>query len=248
MKINPNDATAQYYDFYTLPVKGSAVTGEEITLIKSLLPVKGNILDIGCGTGRHLITLVKLGFQVTGIDSAKNMIKVIKKKLGKKSEKIKLINQEFFSVKLPLKNYNLITLFWNTFNEIALSKDKALTLLVKIKQLLKPQGRILINIDNPQLLKLPKLKFTNQYQSGNKIYLQNWQVLKFNKVKRLTVSQEQIIVKSYGHVISNNKSEIMQRWWGKKELLQIFKRLKLKAEFVDLKANDEFYIILKKIT
>src|SRR3989344_9136611 len=143
MKLNPNDASSQYYDFYTLPVKGAVVSNEEISLIKSLIPEKGNILDVGCGTGRHLITLVKLGYQVTGVDSSKSMLKVLKAKLGKKSAKVNLINNNIFSVKLPLKNYHLITLFWNTFNEIALSKDQALKLLLKLKQLLKPQGNIL---------------------------------------------------------------------------------------------------------
>ena len=33
------------------------------------------ILDIGCGTGRHSIELTKRGYQVTGIDLSKSMLK-----------------------------------------------------------------------------------------------------------------------------------------------------------------------------
>lgn len=45
------------------------------------------ILDIGCGTGRHLIPLVKLGFNVVGIDFSKEMIKIAKNKI--KENKLK---------------------------------------------------------------------------------------------------------------------------------------------------------------
>lgn len=34
------------------------------------LPVRGKLLDIGCGQGRDAIPLAKLGFEVTGIDNS----------------------------------------------------------------------------------------------------------------------------------------------------------------------------------
>ncbi|MFA9390296.1 MAG: class I SAM-dependent methyltransferase [Prolixibacteraceae bacterium] len=39
-----------------------------------------NILDIGCGTGRHSIELAKRGYQVTGIDLSANMLNRAKEK------------------------------------------------------------------------------------------------------------------------------------------------------------------------
>ncbi|MFD1677143.1 class I SAM-dependent methyltransferase [Alicyclobacillus fodiniaquatilis] len=39
------------------------------------LPQGSNILDIGCGTGRHSVELAKRGFQITGVDISSGMLK-----------------------------------------------------------------------------------------------------------------------------------------------------------------------------
>jgi ubiquinone/menaquinone biosynthesis C-methylase UbiE len=44
-----------------------------------LLPKNATVLDIGCGTGRDVQTLLREGFEVTGIDVSSEMIKIAKK-------------------------------------------------------------------------------------------------------------------------------------------------------------------------
>ena len=45
---------------------------------KAMELVKGRVLDIGCGAGRHSLYLQKMGFNVLGIDSSPLAIKVCK--------------------------------------------------------------------------------------------------------------------------------------------------------------------------
>jgi ubiquinone/menaquinone biosynthesis C-methylase UbiE len=49
-------------------------------------PKKGErVLDIGCGTGNHLLLFYRLGLDVTGIDASPYMLDIAKSRLGNKS-------------------------------------------------------------------------------------------------------------------------------------------------------------------
>jgi 2-polyprenyl-3-methyl-5-hydroxy-6-metoxy-1,4-benzoquinol methylase len=54
--------------------------------------VKGRVLDIGCGAGRHSLYLQKRGFDVLGIDSSPLAIKVCKLR-GLKQAKVMSIEE-----------------------------------------------------------------------------------------------------------------------------------------------------------
>ena len=43
----------------------------------------GSILELACGTGRILIPLAKLGYQVTGLDLSEDMLAVFREKISK---------------------------------------------------------------------------------------------------------------------------------------------------------------------
>jgi len=50
--------------------------------VKLLRKIKAKkILDLGCGTGRHVIALAKRGFEVYGIDTAKKALNLTKERL-----------------------------------------------------------------------------------------------------------------------------------------------------------------------
>jgi 2-polyprenyl-3-methyl-5-hydroxy-6-metoxy-1,4-benzoquinol methylase len=53
---------------------------------KAIESVKGRVLDIGCGAGRHSLYLQKKGLNVLGIDSSPLAIKICKLIGVKKSE------------------------------------------------------------------------------------------------------------------------------------------------------------------
>lgn len=63
----------------------------EIPFLHKNLKKRGvkTILDLGCGTGGHVIALAKLGYKVTGIDENEEMLKVAKEKFEELPEKVK---------------------------------------------------------------------------------------------------------------------------------------------------------------
>ena len=61
------------------------------------------ILDLGCGSGRHVVYLAKKGFEVYGIDIAEHGIKIAKEWLKKEKLKAKLRVGDIYK-KLPYKS------------------------------------------------------------------------------------------------------------------------------------------------
>ena len=118
----------------------------------------GNILDLGCGNGRHLIPFSKNKFNCYGIDFSKNMIN--NAKLSFKKNNLKAVFKQATLTKIPFKN--------NTFNYIiclasfhSLNKKEQNIALKEIKRVLKPDGKLFIVVWNKWL---PKFILKNKEQ------------------------------------------------------------------------------------
>jgi ubiquinone/menaquinone biosynthesis C-methylase UbiE len=79
-----DEAIAQRYDRWYLSPAGRYVERVENELLLDLLrPRRGqSVLDVGCGTGNHLLLFHQMGLDVTGIDPSEPMLKVARDKLG----------------------------------------------------------------------------------------------------------------------------------------------------------------------
>jgi len=85
MKISPvfDERIAEHYDSWYETNAGRYFDNLEKALMMELLkPSPGHtLLDIGCGTGRHLKLFEEMGLKVTGIDPSSFMLKNAKKKV-----------------------------------------------------------------------------------------------------------------------------------------------------------------------
>lgn len=240
--VNPNDTTAEVYDFVNSPLKGKEITEAEVGLICKLVKPKAKILDIGCGTGRHAVRLLEKGYKLTCVDSSESMLSVLKSKTDKPEVLLSDINK----LKLPVKNYDLIILMWNTFNEIALSEKAGESIFRKLKSWIKKNGKILINIDNPDNLNLSNLKFATHFEKDKKSYKQTWKVIDYDKKNNITLSEEVVTVRNFpGETFMRFKSLIKQRWWSREEIEKIAENFNLCVEIKKLKLNDEYYFVLE---
>ena len=55
-------------------------TERQIEFLKKTVKADGLVLDLACGTGRHLIGLSKLGYDMVGLDVSVNLLKIAKKR------------------------------------------------------------------------------------------------------------------------------------------------------------------------
>ncbi len=56
-------------------------TERQVQFIENTLKPQGLILDLACGTGRHMIPLSKEGYDVVGLDISRNLLKIAKTRL-----------------------------------------------------------------------------------------------------------------------------------------------------------------------
>ena len=73
-----------------------------LSLIKKYKPKK--IIDAGCGAGMPLIKLKKMGFNISGYDKAKNMVKEAKKNLKSNNLDENLIQSGDFENPIHIKD------------------------------------------------------------------------------------------------------------------------------------------------
>ena len=80
-----------------------------------------SILDLGCGTGGHLIPLIKRGYEVTGIDRSAHMLRSLRKKTEKLGLGCELVDSDICSLDLGVEFDVVISMFavmsYQTTNE-----------------------------------------------------------------------------------------------------------------------------------
>lgn len=237
---NENNNTAKYYDEVYSEVKGADIVSEEIKLIKTLVPKGGRILDVGCGTGRHLVPLMKSAYQVKGIDSSSGMLQILKKKNSKADIEL----QDIFKIHKKEK-YDLIILMWNAFNEIATSRNDAKRLIRKLNSIKTKDGRILINIDNPRLINLPNINSVITVYKSNMLYRSDWEVQSFKRLTNTTISKEKITVFKNKKKIFDKTALIKQRWWSFGKVRDMAKGFGLRVATKRVRLNRELYMVLR---
>ena len=111
------------------------------------------VLELACGTGRALIPLAREGFEITGLDSNKSMLKKAKEKIKKEPEevqnRIKLIKSDMTDFQIK-KKFNLILIVFNSFQHLLTIKDQD-NCLKSIHLHLEDNGRLIIAVFYPDL-------------------------------------------------------------------------------------------------
>lgn len=101
------------------------------------LNTKGNLLDIGCGTGNFLYVVKSDGWKVTGVEPDTDARKLAIQTCGEN------IHEESFLENDSQVKYDIITM-WHVLEHVH-ELDKR---LIQLKNLLKPNGRLIVAVPN----------------------------------------------------------------------------------------------------
>jgi SAM-dependent methyltransferase len=69
--------------YFRRPPWDSGITPPELLEYLESRPARGRAIDLGCGTGTNVITLARMGWQVTGVDFVPKAIELAKGKARK---------------------------------------------------------------------------------------------------------------------------------------------------------------------
>jgi SAM-dependent methyltransferase len=115
----------------------------ESVLYGRFLKPADRILVVGCGTGRDLIALGRLGYRVEGLDLAPGAIAIARQMLEKEGLAAQLYTGPIEAAALPGR-FDAFVLSWFCYSYIPQAETRV-NVLRKLRALLSPGGRILIS-------------------------------------------------------------------------------------------------------
>ncbi|TYB92640.1 MAG: class I SAM-dependent methyltransferase [Kosmotoga sp.] len=161
---------------------------------------KGNILDIGTGTGRWAIYLAKKGNNIKAIDISKKMLSVAKQKAN--AAEIDMDFLEASGEELPFSDnyFNVVT----AFGDVLSYTDDFEKMLKEVKRVLVPGGKLLATVDNGYAFlhdfvsNAEMNNARNLYENRKKVVIGDSQVSKYSFLTRPFFPEEiETIVKRF---------------------------------------------------
>ena len=159
---------ANYYDLF-YEHKDYAKEVDYINrIIKKNNPEAKKILDLGCGTGKHLLHFAKSGYDTYGVDKSKTMLSVARKNcLTDKNLNIRLINGDIRDIELN-QNFDVIVSLFHVLSYQITNSDIKSTFNV-VKNYLSLNGLFIFDCwYGPAVLNLKPLVRINRFSSDGK--------------------------------------------------------------------------------
>lgn len=190
--------------------------------------VESSILEIGAGSGRLTLPLVKAGKSIVAIEVSAAMIDVLKSRLCNEppdvQARIQVINADMCAFDLGNK-YKLIMVPFDAFNYLLTSQAQK-EALERLKLHLAPQGRILIDVFLPlkRIERCPAEPVqrvdTVDAITNNKI--RGWNVYSMDKDRQIETRQLIFEVTTPSGKVSKKEFTLRRRYFYPSELEKLF--------------------------
>lgn len=145
--------------------------GHQYFLSDSKAPGRGELLDIGCGTGNFLAAARQAGYEVTGTELDRNAASFAKEKLG--LPKVLGLTISEFAKQRPDEKFDVVTFF-----EVLEHQAAPVEFLKDVKCCLRPGGYIALSVPNrerwmtgPDVLDYPPNHFLRWNAAALKSFL-----------------------------------------------------------------------------
>lgn len=161
-RLIKSDCASEFYD-YVLPFKNR----QDIEFfVDAATSVKGEVLELGSGTGRVLIATARAGVRILGLEPSSSMLSICRKKLSSEpadvqSSVIDLIEGDMRHFELNRK-FDLITIPFHPFCYLLTRADQV-RCLTTINQHLNDGGQLIFDLYTPALKHLVEEKYSVEF-------------------------------------------------------------------------------------
>ncbi|MDI6776680.1 MAG: class I SAM-dependent methyltransferase [Syntrophales bacterium] len=191
--IFSEEIARSYDDWLQTPI-GCYIDGREKELILALtVPRDGErLLDVGCGTGEHLLLFREKGCDVTGIEPSPFMLEVAKQKLGNRADFHKGKAED-----LPFSDneFDIVTLI--TSLEFADDPEKAISEAIRVSR-----DRVFLGVLNKYSLlgaqRRLKLFGPSVYHSARFFHIAELTTMVRNQLRGVHIKWGSVIFLPYG--------------------------------------------------
>jgi ubiquinone/menaquinone biosynthesis C-methylase UbiE len=128
---------------------GKAIQDVEMELFQSELravATGSQVLEVGCGTGRFLLTAAESGMRCHGVDLSPDMLAEAKAKLGSRGLMAEL--HECSGQALPLRDRQFDFVYSIRATNQMISRQNALDAIYEMTRVCRPGGRLLVEFVN----------------------------------------------------------------------------------------------------
>lgn len=137
------DATAAFYDaVYDADQEGDRAFYRDLAV-----EADGPVLEVGCGTGRIYLELLRAGVDADGIDLSAAMLDVLREKAAEEGLEPNVWRADVTEFE-PDREYALVLIPFRTFLHLT-DLDDQLAALRRIREALAPGGRLALNFFVP---------------------------------------------------------------------------------------------------
>lgn len=144
-----NEFPAIWFDTF-LTRESAAPVDRELGFIRSHLPVSRfrRLLDVPCGIGRHCGPLTALGYEMLGIDRSEAALAAARVQYPE----VEFRQLDMFELTSVEETFDGVLCLWQSFGYG--DSDQNRTLLSDMRSVLRPGGRLLIDVYNADAVKM----------------------------------------------------------------------------------------------
>jgi len=136
---------AREYDAY---YAGLPLFRFDTGVLDRVLVERGSVIDLGCGTGRHVVQLARRGFDVVGVDLSPFMLDVVREKLRCESLAAELVRSSMTDLSwFPDRSFRYAICMFSTMGLVRGHENRR-EFLREVWRVLQPRGLFVVHVHN----------------------------------------------------------------------------------------------------